>query len=146
MTAAAEFFAGDQVNGNVVLQQLEVGLFFRTCQQRIGDGMAGRIGGVNDAPCAVATFAGQVKMIRAVLSKRHADINQPLDGGGGVFHGKAHAGFMTQTGTGDQGVLHVGLNTVVFIQHRRHAALSPACGACIQAVFADDGGINVIRQ
>ncbi len=94
MTAAAEFFAGDQINGDVVLQQFEVGLFFRPCQQRIGDGMAGRIGGVNDAPCAVATFTGQMEMIRAVLSEGHTDINQPLNRGGGVFHGKTHAGFM----------------------------------------------------
>ena len=125
MSAQSEFFPGDQVDGDVILHQGQIGFFFGPCQQGIGNRMAGGVSGVNNASRTVAAFAGQVEMIGAVLGKGDAQINQPLNRGGGVFYGKAHSGFVAQAGSGNQRVLHVSFHTVVFVQHRGDTALRP---------------------
>ena len=56
----AEFFSGDQVNGNMLFQQGDVGVRDNLGSQCFLHGMSCCIGGVNDAPVAVTAFACQM--------------------------------------------------------------------------------------
>src|SRR5690606_42123712 len=50
--------------------------------QRLLDQVAGRVGGMNDAPLAVTALAGQVETQLGALVRRegHAKLDQPVDG------------------------------------------------------------------
>jgi hypothetical protein len=53
-------FAVDQVDGRVVLEQLDVGRRGPAVFERVLHRAAGGVGGVHDAPVAMAALAGQV--------------------------------------------------------------------------------------
>src|SRR5690606_9857634 len=102
VTIEPQLALGDEVDGNALFQQLDIGALAGLFQQRIENRRASGIGGMNDAPMAVTTFASQVKLEAAVLtcrfivtSKGHALIDQPLDGFAAVFYRETHGGLAT---------------------------------------------------
>ena len=68
-----------------------------------------------------------------------AELAQPADGLGRVFHHEARRGQVAQAGARHQGVLDVGRKAVVGGQHRGDAALGPAAGAVLQLALGDHG-------
>ena len=121
-TATAFFFAlfpvggvvflHDQVHGHPVFKAGHVVFLADLFNQCAGNGFAGGVGGMNDAPVAVAAFAGQVVgQLAAVTAVEagevHSQINQPADGVGTVFHGEAHGIVVAQAGAGHMSIGHV---------------------------------------
>ncbi|RMN94112.1 hypothetical protein ALQ51_05485 [Pseudomonas cannabina] len=137
---------GDQVDGGALLQQLDVRSLAGLLEQGTEYRRAGGVGGVNDASMAVTAFAGQVKLKAAFVrvpvvatGKRHALIDQPLNGLAAVLHGKAHGVFMAKAAAGVQCVFDMRLHGVAVIEDRRHAALRPECRTVGQIALAQHG-------
>ncbi|MCY1435339.1 hypothetical protein D9M71_514290 [compost metagenome] len=107
----AELALGNQVDGDALLQQPDVRPLLGLLQQGVEDGRAGSVGGMDDAPVAVAALAGEMELEAAILarilivaSEGHALVDQPLDGRAAMFYGEAYGVFAAQARTGDQGV------------------------------------------
>ncbi|MCY1489565.1 hypothetical protein D9M68_232940 [compost metagenome] len=107
---------------------------------------------MDDAPVAVAAFAGQVELETAVFARLvivgegHALFDQPFDGFAAMLDCEAHGVFAAQAAPGDQGVLDVGFDGVGIVQHRGDPALRPERGALGQLALAQYGNAKVRRQ
>jgi hypothetical protein len=108
---------------------------------------------MNNAPMAVATLAGQVKLEAAVFGaglfitgKGHALVDQPLDRLFTVLDGKTHSVFMAQATAGVEGVIDVGLDGIGVIQNGCNAALGPECRAVGEVAFAQYRNAQMTRQ
>ena len=127
----AQFGGGDQVHRDVVFQQLDIGVGLRLLQQGIEDRRAGGVGRVNDAAMAVPALPGEVEVVGlgAILAppagKGHALIHQPADRIATVADDLTNGVLVAESATGNQGVLHMGIDGIRVIQHRRHATLRP---------------------
>ena len=128
----------DQIHQRVVLKQGDVGRLPHVVDQCALHGGAGGVCHVHDSARAVAAFPRQVKLA-AFLRKRHAQALQPGDGFGCVFHHQAGGGFVAQTCTGHQRVVHMRLKRVAFFQHGGNAALGPAAGAVGHGALGQNG-------
>ncbi len=149
----AQAFFGDQVNGDALLQQFDVGALAGLVEQGLEDCRASGIGGVDDAAVAVAAFTGQVKLETTVVTarvfitgERHPLVDQPLDGFTAVLDGEAHGVFVAQAAAGVEGVFDVGLHRVGVVQYRRDTALGPECRAVGQIALAQNGNAQVAGQ
>ncbi|MCY1421134.1 hypothetical protein D9M71_367800 [compost metagenome] len=144
---------GDQVDCHPLLQQLDVRAQARLCQQGGEDRRPRGIGGVDDAPMAVAAFTGQVEFKAAVFvagvfvtGKRHALVDQPLNRFAAMLNGEAHGVFMAQAAAGIEGVFDVGLHRVGVVQHRGHATLGPEGRAIGEVALAEHGDAQVTGE
>ena len=73
-------------------------------------------------PCEVQTH-GAIFISR----KGHPLINQPLNRCGTFFGDVTRSGFHNETGTGIQGIAHMGVNAIVFfVYHPDNATLRPS--------------------
>jgi len=102
---------------------------------------------------AVPAFAGQVELEAAVIAarvivtgKRHALVDQPLNGFAAMFDGKAHRIFVAQAAAGVEGVFDVGLHCVGVVQHGGNTALGPECRAIGQVAFAQHRNAQVAGE
>ena len=141
--------AGHQVDRDPVRQQGDVGAGSRRVEQGRLDRPAGRVVNVNDAPVGVAALARQMPAVRtAVLSRveRHAQLRQPLDGGGRAADDVFHHLDVVQPCPRDHGVADMRLEAVARLQHRRDPALRPGGRALVQASLGQDGDGEVGRQ
>ena len=97
------------------------------------NGLAGGVGGVNDPTVAVTAFAGEVVDLAAVFlgkaTEIHAVSDQSLNGGGAALHHEAHGVFAAKPGAGIDGVLNMGVEAVLVVQHRGDPALGVIGGA-----------------
>ena len=141
----AQAFFGDQVDGDALLQQLDVGALAGLIEQGLENRGPGGIGSVNDSAMAVAAFAGQVELKATVVAagmfiagEGYTLVDQPLDGFPAVLDGEAHGVFVAQATAGVKGVFDVGLHGVCVVQHRSHAALGPEGRAVGQVAFAQN--------
>ncbi len=125
----------NQVHGDPVLKKLYIVALLDAVDQRAGDRHPGGVGGVDDAPVAVAALAGQVVgqgigLGALQAGKVHPLVDQPADRARPVFHRVAHRVVMAQAAAGQVGVAHVALQGVVAVEHRGHAALG-VVSACM---------------
>ena len=152
IAVAAKFFAGDQVNGYAVVQQLDVAVFLGPLQQGIEDGRTSRIGGVNDASVAVPPFAGEVKVVGlaavfpALAGEGYTLLYQPADGIPAVTDNLADRVLVAQAAAGDQSVLDMGIHGVGIVEHCRYATLGPESRAFGELALAQDGYSQVAGQ
>ncbi len=104
-------------------------------RQGADHGMAGGIGGMDDAAPAVAAFAGQViaEFGLLVLGERNAPVDQPLDGFAAMFDDEARCLFIAQARAGHERVLRMLVVAVARIEHGGDPALCPVAGACVMA-------------
>ncbi len=144
---------GDQVHRHTLLQQLDVRALPGLGQQGVEDGRARGVGGMDDAPVAMAAFTCQVKFeacvdhaVGLIPGKRHALLDQPLDGFAAVLHGKANSVFVAQATAGIEGVLHVGLNRIGAVQYGRYAPLGPVGRTAGQVTLAQHRNAQIRRQ
>ncbi|MCY1402671.1 hypothetical protein D9M71_178250 [compost metagenome] len=153
LALAAKLALGDQVDGDTLLQQLDVRALLGLFQQGVEDGGAGGVGGMDDAPVAMAAFTGQVEFEAAVLASAfivagegHALVDQPLDGCAAVFYREAHGVFAAQAGARDQGVFDVGVDRVGIVQHCSDTALGPVGRAIAEVGLAQYDDVQVRGQ
>ncbi|MCY1286104.1 hypothetical protein D9M68_372120 [compost metagenome] len=153
LAGQAQLGLGDQVDGDALFEQLDVRSLPGLLQQGVEDRRAGGVGRVDDAPVAVAAFAGQVVFEAAVLGRGllfpgegHALVDQPLDGFAAVLDGEAHGVLAAQAGAGVEGVLDVRLDGVGIVQHGGDAALGPVGRAVGQVALAQHRDAQVRGQ
>ncbi|MNO99135.1 hypothetical protein D3C76_909000 [compost metagenome] len=98
----AQALFGNQVDCDPLFQQFDVRPLLGLGEQRPENRRAGGIGGMDDAPMAVSALTGQVELESAIFGaglfiagKRHALVDQPLNGLSAVLDGKAHGVFVT---------------------------------------------------
>jgi hypothetical protein len=133
---ARQLAVGDQVHQHVVLEHLDGGRGAHALDQRGLHGRAGGVGRVHDAPVAVATLAREVQF--AVLEREgHAELLQPGDRGGRVFHRELRGFEVAQAGAGHQRVFHVRGHAVALGQHGGDAALGPVARAVAERALGD---------
>ncbi len=133
-----EFMARDQVDSDVMFEHRDVAVVSNLLGQGLLYGSASGIGGVDDATMAVAAFARQVKPQFGFIPREgDALIDQPAHGGIAVFDDIARGGFVTQAGTGDQGVVDMGFDRVGGVEHGGNAALCPRGGRVFELAFGD---------
>ena len=136
--AAAAFvavFLQNQVHGDPVLETMYAVALLDPVDQGAGNRHSGGVGGVDDAPVAVAALAGQVigqgiGLGALQAGKVHPLVDQPADRLRAVFHRVAHRVIMAQAAAGQVGVAHMALQGVVAVEHRGHAALG-VVSACM---------------
>lgn len=132
VAAEAQAALGNQVDRDALLQKLDVRPLARLVEQGFEDRRTGGVGGMNDAPVAVAALAGEVKLettvvdaVVLVTGERHALLDQPFDRFAAVFDGEPHRVFVAQAAAGIEGVLDMRLHGIGVVEHGGHAALGP---------------------
>src|SRR5690606_5324080 len=135
---------GDQVNPNAVFQNIHIWTLFDLLTEGGGHYKAGRIGRVDDAATAVATFFSQVIGKAAVViafffREAHALFNKPLNRIAAVFDSEPYGVFVAEARPGAQGIFNVGFNGIGLVQYGSNATLSLSRGATLQGGFAKDG-------
>ncbi len=105
--------AGDQVYGNMVFVDRDIGVLAHRFHQGPFDLPAGDIFGMQDPAGAVAPFAGQVVGIAlGGGGKLHPPLDQIADGGRTFLNHHPDDLFVTDVGPGRQGVLNMGIKGV----------------------------------
>jgi len=122
----ADLSRGDEIDGDMVLHQVDVRMFLDLLRQGFLHRMAGGIGGVDDATVTVATFARQVKAAVVLFTGEwHALGNQPFHGFSSMFGNQAGDLGIAEACSGGQGVLNVRFDGIIAGQHCRYTALCP---------------------
>jgi len=108
-------------------------------EERVVDGLAGRVGRMGDAPHGVAALARQVQAERAfgVGRERNAVGHQPFDRLRAVFGDEARRLLVHQAGAGLLRIAHVRIDTVVVAEHADDATLRPGRGAFFEIAFGE---------
>ena len=128
ISAVAAPILGDQVYRHAVCENIDIVTGQGIFDQHLRDRLAGGIGGVNHAAVAVATFHGQVKFTAVVLVaavKYNAEFHQPFDHAGTAADDELDHILFAEAGTGRHGIGDMGLDGVILIEYRCHAALGP---------------------
>src|SRR5471032_505779 len=138
----------DEVNGVMIFKDRDVRMIAHALVERGDYGVTGCIGGMNDPPMAMSTFARQMKAEFGgpVLGERYAFVDQPFDGRTSVFHDEPCGRLVAQATTGDQRVANVVVDTVGRVEHGRNTALGPVAGAFAYAALGEDGNAPRVRQ
>src|SRR5471032_519082 len=138
----------DEVNGVMIFKDRDVRMIAHALVERGDYGVTGCIGGMNDPPMAMSTFARQMKAEFGgpVLGKRYDFVDQPFDGRTSVFHDEPCGRLVAQATTGDQRVANVVVDTVGRVEHGRNTALGPVAGAFAYAALGEDGNAPRVRQ
>jgi len=135
----ADFFAGDQIHRDMIFQQSDIGVAANPITQRQLHRVAGGIGGVYHAAVAVAAFTREMVagLIPGLFGELHTLSDQPFDFFTAMLDDNARHFFVAQTGTGDQSIADMLLDTVARSQHSGNAALRPIAGAIQQGFLGD---------
>src|SRR5690606_40056812 len=102
-----ELAAGDDVDGEVVLEERDAGLAGDGAQEGVLDGLAGHVLDVEDATFAVAAFATEVVVAGDVLGEAQAEVHEFLDARGAFGDDLADDPAVAQAVAGDEGVADV---------------------------------------
>ena len=104
---------------------------------------------MNDSSVAVPAFTSKVKFGRTVGCglgiKLHAELYQPVDRLRCTFHGKTDNVLMTQSSTSIQGVVDVGVDAVILVNHCCDSTLGIVGGPLAAGVLADHSDRHVVR-
>jgi len=134
-----ELGGGDEVERDVVLEHRHVG---PGADQRLEGGLhrpAGGVGGVHHPAMAVAALACQVQMVAGFAGERDPDRAEPADQGRAALDDEADGRRVAQSGAGLQGVLDVGFEAVLRVEHRRDAALGVVAAALGDGALGEHG-------
>jgi hypothetical protein len=135
----AELGPGDQVDGDVLLQQRDIGMGLDPGLEGGLHRAAGCIVDMDHAAVAVAALGRQVVagIARRITGEGHPLADQPFDTGAAALDHVAGDRVVAQAGAGDLGVANMALRGVVAGKHGGDAALGPAAGAVEQLLFGD---------
>ena len=110
----AEFLAGDEINGEVVFENLDLRMARDGSEKRAFDFAASHVLGVKDAPLRVAPFATEIEFffagMRGVFSfgKAHAKVDQFLNARRAFGDDRADDIFAAKTGASFESVADMG--------------------------------------
>ena len=132
----AQFFASDEVDGDVMFEHREVGMSADDAGQRFLHRQAGGIGDVDHPAHAVTAFARQVI---AGVAARELDplFDEPFDGPPAVFDDEARRLRIVEVRARNEGIADVILKGILTVQDGGDSTLRPGGGALFQAAFAD---------
>lgn len=142
---SAELTQIDEVNGDAIIEQLDSGMVERSCGQRFGNRFSSSVRNVQDTTERVAAFPGQVEFVVIVIEV-NAPVGELSNGCPGMLYGEVHDPLVTQTGTGHEGILHVGFDAVVRIRDGGDPTLSPVRRCTLDVAFAQDRDSGVVSQ
>jgi hypothetical protein len=138
----AHFLGGDQINGDVVFKNLDVGLGGDGGEQGPLDFAAGHVLGVEDAALGMAAFPPQIQLAFAVdfaLGELHPDFHQFGNARRPFLDDDADDVFVAQPGPGGQRITHMDFRGVLFAHDGGDAALG-VIGVGLGAGFFGDNG------
>ena len=143
-----ELAAGDEVDGDVPLEDLDVRVPLHLLDEGALHGVAGRVRSVDDAPVAVPALAVQVQFLRAtrLARERHALRHEPVDGVAAALDHEAHRVVVAQAGTGHVRVAGMVLERVGAVEHGRDAALGIGRGPFEELMLGDESDAARGRQ
>ena len=146
--AVGQVPARDEVDGHPALEQSDVRVGTGLVEQHLMDGLAGGVGCMRNAPMAVAAFLHEVQAFGAggVGGEGHTVGLEPPDGLGTVLGNVACHRLDHQACAGIEGVVHMGLDVVLLIEHAHDAALGPGGGRLGQAALGENDHGLLIRQ
>lgn len=149
----AQLMLGNQIDRDTLLQQFDVVLLPGLAEQRVEDGGTSGVGGMDDPPVTMATFASQVELESAILTvgalvacEGYALLDQPLDRLVAVFDGEAYGVFTAQSAASHQRIGDMGFHGVGGVQDRSDSALSPIGGTIGQVTLAQYRNAQVGRK
>ena len=134
--AAIRVAAVDQVDGDMVLEDVDVVARARLVHQGHLQRATGGVGGMHHAAMAVTAFAGQVQA-GFLAGELDAGLLQPADAGGAVFDHHADGILVAQAGAGVQRVGDMRGSGILRVDHRRDAALGIQGVAFLDVAFRD---------
>ena len=133
---------GDQIDGDVVFEQLDVGVFPDLLQQGPLHLPAGHILGVDDPVAGMSPFTAQIEGFRRSVGAP-AEGNPPLDqfrdARRPFLDHQAHHLGMTEAGARCQGVLDVEIEGIAAVEDRSDTALGMV-GIALHGLFFGDQG------
>ena len=136
IVSQSELLACDQVDCDVSLEDLNVGMLANFLGQRLLNSQAGCVRDMNHPAGAVPTFSRQ--MVAGFVSRKgDALIDEPFDRSPAVFDNKPRGHGIIEECTCSDCVLNVGFNRILAIENGGYAALCPARRAVFQAALAD---------
>ena len=132
-----ELARGDEVDGDMPLQHLDVRVALHPADQGVLHHAASGVGGVHDAPVAVAPLAGEVQVLGvvAVAGELHPLRHQPFDRPAAALDHEPDGIVMAQARPGDVRVADVVLVGVGSVQDRGDPPLGPARGPVEELVL-----------
>ena len=128
---------GDQINGDVVLVQGDIGMPERCFDQGPLDFPAGGVFGVQDPPVAVSTFTRQVILVMIVAAELNAPVDQICHGLGAGFDNKLDDIRVGEIAACNHGVLDVGGKAVLVRKDCRNATLCQLRCSDVDITFGD---------
>ncbi len=128
LTAGA--LAGDEVDGDVLLEGVDVGVRAHAIEQAGLYRMPGGVGRMHHAALGMAAFARQVQTAvhLRIWGEGNAVGSQPGDHFACLARHHAGDRFVAQAGAGNQGVADVGLDRVAAVDRGGNTALRPVAG------------------
>jgi hypothetical protein len=140
--------AGDEIDGQMVFEQSDIGVAANFIGQRGLHRTASGIRCMYDPSFAVSALAGQVvARIRGIVpGEGDPLIDQPVDHLPSLACHETSNGFIAQTGACHQRIADMGFHRVVGIEHGSDAALCPCACAIHELALGQEGDLFVRRQ
>ena len=145
-TGESETGTDDKVDGDMVFKDGDVGAVFYRLDHDPFQFRAGDVSGVQNAAFVVTALSAEVEVIRIIGVTEFAaggefgtERDDLSDGIGAGFDNGAHRGFVTHSGTGDEGIFDVFIKGVLRIHNAGDAALSAAAVAFVDGALGKNG-------
>src|SRR5271165_2580163 len=130
LSCVAEFTCGDQVNGHMIVENLDVAFLDSRIKQTLLDLAACRIMIMEDTSLGVPAFLTQIQLLLAVLQHSFFEMDSNPhefpDSAGPFGDDRPHGFLIAKTGTSDQGVLYMKVERVLGARDARDPALGPS--------------------
>jgi hypothetical protein len=146
---------GDEINGDMVLEQVDIGMGPDLLQQGALHLPAGHVLGVDDPVAGMAAFTAEVETLGwriAVTAEADTPADQRLNAPRAFFDNQVDDVGMAETGARGQSVLDVKIERVITIEHGRNTALG-LIGIALHGLFfgnqrdtPDLGGVEGKQQ
>ena len=134
----AQVVLSEDFHGEVVLEDVDVGVVLNSLHERLLNFVSGVVGVVQDAELAVSALAMQVEVAVGVLVEVHAPLNELSDLPRSLGHHLFHGLGVAEPVAGHHGVVDV-LVEVIHQQvgHTGHTALSQVGVSLVESAFAN---------
>lgn len=115
-------------------------------KQRTFDFTTCGIGGVEDAPCAVSAFASKRDRAIFVVIETSSALDEFADAIGSFANADVDNDLVTESGSGNEGVLDMGFEGVIRRENTGDSALCPARVGLFSSAFGDDENAGMVRN
>ncbi len=145
---AAGALARYEVDGDVLLERIDVGVGANPVQQAGLHRVAGGVVCVHDPASGVSALTGEVQAARHLRVGGEGDTigGQPGDHLARLTGHQSGNRLVAQTGAGDQGVVDVRLDRVATVDRRGNSALCPVAGAVDHLTLGHNGDAALVGK